>query len=92
MNVSKTLDYLKNGGIYVVLFILLMIIIVKEPSFLSLNNFSNILTQSSVRVIIALGVAGLIVTQGTDLSAGRQVGLAAIVAATMLQAMTRARS
>ena len=88
MNVSKTLDYLKNGGIYVVLFILLMIIIVREPSFLSLNNFSNILTQSSVRVIIALGVAGLIVTQGTDLSAGRQVGLAAIVAATMLQAMT----
>ena len=88
MNVSKTLNYLKNGGIYVVLFILLMIIIIKEPSFLSLNNFSNILTQSAVRVIIALGVAGLIVTQGTDLSAGRQVGLAAIIAATLLQAMT----
>ena len=29
MNVSKTLNYLKNGGIYVVLFILLMIIIIK---------------------------------------------------------------
>jgi methyl-galactoside transport system permease protein len=38
-----------------------------------------------VRVIIALGVAGLIVTQGTDLSAGRQVGLAAVVSATLLQ-------
>ena len=36
MNVSKTLNYLKNGGIYVVLFILLMIIIIKEPSFLAL--------------------------------------------------------
>jgi methyl-galactoside transport system permease protein len=34
-----------------------------------------------VRIIIALGVAGLIVTQGTDLSAGRQVGLAAVIAA-----------
>ncbi len=55
--------------------------------FLSLMNLSNILTQSSVRIIIALGVAGLIVTQGTDLSAGRQVGLAAVVAATMLQSM-----
>ncbi len=32
--------------------------------FLSLLNLSNILTQSSVRIIIALGVAGLIVTQG----------------------------
>ncbi|HDX8452326.1 galactose/methyl galactoside ABC transporter permease MglC [Aeromonas hydrophila] len=79
---------LKENGIYVVLLVLLMIIVIKEPSFLSLTNFSNILTQSSVRVIIALGVAGIIITQGTDLSAGRQVGLAALIAATMLQALT----
>ncbi len=46
---------LKENGIYVVLLVLLMIIVIKEPSFLSLTNFSNILTQSSVRVIIALG-------------------------------------
>lgn len=46
------------------------------------------MTQSSVRAIIALGVAGLILTQGTDLSAGRQVGLAAVISATMLQAVT----
>jgi len=80
------LRLLKEGGIYAVLFILLVIIVVQEPSFLSLRNFSNILTQSSVRIIIALGVAGLIVTQGTDLSAGRQVGLAAVISATLLQA------
>jgi len=78
--------YLKEGGIYAVLLILLVIIVIQEPSFLSLRNFSNILTQSSVRIIIALGVAGLIVTQGTDLSAGRQVGLAAVLSATLLQA------
>lgn len=45
------------------------------------------MTQSSVRLIIALGIAGLLVVQGTDLSAGRQVGLAAVVSATMLQGM-----
>ena len=75
---------LKENGIYVVLLVLLMIIVIKEPSFLSLTNLSNILTQSSVRVIIALGVAGIIITQGTDLSAGRQVGLAALIAATKI--------
>ncbi|MFT7681836.1 MAG: methyl-galactoside transport system permease protein [Moritella dasanensis] len=80
------MNYLKEGGIYAVLLILLAIIVIQEPSFLSLRNLSNILTQSSVRIIIALGVAGLIVTQGTDLSAGRQVGLAAVVSATLLQA------
>ena len=77
-----------NGGIYLVLLLLLILIVMKDPTFLSLLNIQNILTQSSVRIIIALGVAGLIVTQGTDLSVGRQVGMAALVSATLLQAMT----
>ncbi|AGH82152.1 galactoside ABC transporter, permease protein [Psychromonas sp. CNPT3] len=84
---KNTLEYVKKGGIYLVLFILLAIIVIQEPSFLSLRNLSNILTQSAVRIIIALGVAGLIITQGTDLSAGRQVGLAAVLSATLLQAL-----
>ncbi|EDM65280.1 putative galactoside ABC transporter, permease protein, partial [Moritella sp. PE36] len=86
MKKINLINLLKAGGIYAVLFILLVIIVIQEPSFLSLRNLSNILTQSSVRIIIALGVAGLIVTQGTDLSAGRQVGLAAVLSATLLQA------
>ena len=90
LNKKSFLTYLKDGGIYVVLLVLLAIIIFQDPTFLSLLNLSNILTQSSVRIIIALGVAGLIVTQGTDLSAGRQVGLAAVIAATMLQAVDNA--
>lgn len=77
-----------ESGLYLVLFLLLILIIVKEPTFLSIRNFKNILTQSSVRLIIALGVAGLIVTTGTDLSAGRQVGFAAVISATLLQAAT----
>ncbi len=84
---NKSLDFLKQNAIYFVLLVLLGIIIMQDSSFLSLRNFSNILTQSSVRLIIALGVAGLLVTQGTDLSAGRQVGLAAVISATLLQAM-----
>ncbi len=80
-NNEGKLDYKKiiiESGLYLVLFCMLIAIIIKEPTFLSLRNFKNILTQSSVRTIIALGVAGLIVTQGTDLSAGRQVGLSAV--------------
>ncbi len=84
---KHALQYMKEGGIYAVLFILLAVIIIQEPSFVSLRNLSNILTQSSVRIIIALGVASLIVTQGTDLSAGRQVGLAAVISATLLQSI-----
>ncbi|WP_373100735.1 MULTISPECIES: galactose/methyl galactoside ABC transporter permease MglC [Pasteurellaceae] len=83
----KTWDFFKQNAIYFVLLILLLIIISQDPTFLNVMNFSNILTQSSVRLIIALGIAGLLVVQGTDLSAGRQVGLAAVVSATMLQSM-----
>ena len=49
---TKPLDFLKQNAIYFVLLLLLIIIIVQDPSFLSLRNFSNILTQSSVRLII----------------------------------------
>lgn len=84
---NKALDFMKNYALYFVLLLLLVVIISKDASFLSLTNFSNVLTQSSVRIIIALGVAGLIVTQGTDLSVGRQVGLAAVISATLLQAV-----
>lgn len=83
-------NFLIDNALYVVLFILILVIIFKDPSFLSFRNFRNILTQSSVRVILALGVAGLIVTQGTDLSAGRQVGLAGVISASLLQSMTNA--
>lgn len=83
----NVMRYVKEGGIYAVLLILLAVIIIQEPSFVSLRNLSNILSQSAVRVIIALGVSGLIVTQGTDLSAGRQVGMAALISATLLQAL-----
>ena len=84
---NKALDFMKDYALYFVLLLLLVVIITKDASFLSLTNFSNVLTQSSVRIIIALGVAGLIVTQGTDLSVGRQVGLAAVISATLLQAV-----
>ena len=67
---NKSYDFLKQNAIYFVLLILLGIIIAQDPTFLNVRNFSNILTQSSVRLIIALGVAGLLITQGTDLSAG----------------------
>jgi methyl-galactoside transport system permease protein len=74
-----------NNAILLVLLFLLLTIIVISPDFVSLNNLRNILSQASTRIIIALGIGGLIITQGTDLSAGRMVGLAAVVSASLLQ-------
>lgn len=87
INSKKSIkEFVTDNAIQLVLVALLFIIIFIEPTFLSINNLRNILAQSSIRIIIALGVGGIIVTQGTDLSAGRIIGLAAVVSASLLQA------
>jgi len=89
---SKRLsDFLLKYAIYIVFVLLVVVIALKEPDFVSVENFRNILSMSSTRFIIALGVGGILITGGTDLSAGRQVGLAAVVSASLLQQLDYAR-
>lgn len=89
-NRQKISEYLINYSLYIVLGIMILAVIITEPSFVSTKNITNILSQASTRGILALGVAGLIVLQGTDLSAGRILGLTAIVSASLLQSATYA--
>ena len=90
VNREKVTNFLVNYALYIVLAAMIVFFIIKEPSFLSISNFTKILSQASTRGILALGVAGLIVLQGTDLSAGRILGLTAIVSASLLQSTTYA--
>ncbi|AIQ53585.1 MULTISPECIES: galactose/methyl galactoside ABC transporter permease MglC [unclassified Paenibacillus] len=85
MDVKKAQSFITQNAIYIVLVILIMGIIVYEPSFMSINTLRDVLIQSSTRVIIALGVAFILITAGTDLSAGRVVGFTAVISASMLQ-------
>lgn len=47
--------------------------VVKNTQLLTYTNILNILQQASPRMFLALGVAGLILLTGTDLSVGRMV-------------------
>jgi methyl-galactoside transport system permease protein len=87
---AKWKEWLLNYSLYVILGVLIIAVVIKEPSFLSFNNFSKILAQASTRGILALGVAGMIVYTGTDLSAGRILGCAAAISASLLQSVTYA--
>ena len=76
----NTRDFLLKNGLYIaiiLIFIALCIItpIVKNVQLLTVNNILNILQQASPRMFLALGVAGLILLAGTDLSIGRMVGM-----------------
>jgi methyl-galactoside transport system permease protein len=79
--------FLKNGLYIVILmiFIFLCIItpVVKGTPLLTTNNILNILQQASPRMFLALGVGGLILLTGTDLSIGRMVGMG-MVASTVI--------
>ncbi len=85
-SVNDIKKFMLNNAIFFVLLGLLVIIVILEPTFISFRNFKNILAQSSTRVIMALGVGGIIVAKGTDLSLGKLVGLAAVISASLLQA------
>lgn len=72
--------FLLQNGLYIAIilvFIALCIItpMVKGSPLLTYNNVLNILQQASPRMFLALGVAGLILLTGTDLSIGRMVGM-----------------
>lgn len=85
MNVKKAQSFVTQNAIYIVLVLLIMGIIIYDPNFMSINTLRDVLIQSSTRVIIALGVAFILITAGTDLSAGRVVGFTAVISASMLQ-------
>ncbi len=74
-----------DNAMYIILLTMILFVTIMEPKFLSIGNFQNILMNSSVRLIIALGVSGALITRGTDLSAGRIVGVGAVIAGTLLQ-------
>ena len=53
-----------NYAIYLILLIVVGVIVAVDPSFLQIGNLSYICTQASTRLILSLGVAGIIVLGG----------------------------
>lgn len=80
--IKKTLS---DNAITVMLILLALFVGFTQANFYSRDNFINLIANTSVRFIIALGVSGCLITKGTDLSAGRIVGLAACISSLLLQ-------
>ena len=77
------------NGLYIAIAIFFVVCIIVAPlsgsgNLLTLSNILTILEQSSVRMFYALGVAGLILLAGTDLSVGRMVAMGAVVTGLIL--------
>ena len=77
---------LLNNAMYIIIAAAVIFIAVRVPAFLSLSSIINVVSLTAAKLPIALGVGGCIVLSGTDISAGRVVGLTACIAAALLQA------
>lgn len=77
---------LLNNAMYIIIAAAVIFIAVRVPAFFSLSSIINVVSLTAAKLPIALGVGGCIVLSGTDISAGRVVGLTACIAAALLQA------
>ncbi|MBD2780455.1 ribose ABC transporter permease [Xenorhabdus sp. 42] len=68
--------------------LLLLVVVVSSmgPNFFTLNNLFNILQQTSVNAIMAVGMTLVILTSGIDLSVGSLLALTGAIAASMVGA------
>jgi methyl-galactoside transport system permease protein len=82
--------FMLNNAIILALGALVVAIAAIEPRFMQMRVLRDILAQSSTKLIIALGISFTLIIGGTDLSAGRMVGLAAVISASMMQTETYA--
>ena len=82
---SVVFEWLINNALYILMFLFIIVVQIFNSRFLSFASIVNVTTQSSARLIMALGIAGIIVLTGTDLSAGRAMGLCACIVASLLQ-------
>ncbi len=84
-DIKKILGMLLDNALFIILFIAIIYIAIVNENFLKTASIINIISLTAAYLPAALGVAGCIVLTGTDLSAGRIVGLTACVSASLLQ-------
>ena len=71
---------INNAGIGLALLFLIVIFSFSSEYFLTANNITNILTQITINLILAVGMTFVILIGGIDLSVGSVMAFAAVVA------------
>jgi len=80
-NFLYTLIRFREAGISIFILLLVFIVTLRAPSFLTADNFNDILLNISILVIVALAQTMVIITHGIDLSVSSMVGLVAMMVA-----------
>lgn len=77
---------LRRHGILVAFAVLVLVLALSNPFFMTWNNWTNIIRQTAINGILAIGVTFVILARGIDLSVGSIAALAGAVAASFVAA------
>lgn len=75
----QTIVRFREAGIVIIILLLSVLVTLRSPAFLTLDNFRDILLTISILVIVALAQTMVIITRGIDLSVGSMIGLTAMI-------------
>ncbi len=78
------LSALKKYTIILVLLALMALFSFASPHFLTLRNLTNIITQNTYFIIVAVGLSFVMIGGGIDLSVGYQMSLVGIITAMLM--------
>src|SRR3972149_11314345 len=80
-NLLWTLVRYRETGISIFILLLVLVVTLRAPSFLTADNFNDILLNISILAIVALAQTMVIITHGIDLSVSSMIGLVAMMVA-----------
>lgn len=81
---DNTQSIIQKIGPFIGLLLIIIVISIMSPNFLTINNIFNVLRQVSINALIAFGMTFVILTGGIDLSVGSTLALTGAVTAGML--------
>lgn len=73
--------FIGDYGILLILAVVMLVLTFTAHNFLTIDNLTNVVRQSSIVGLVAVGMTFVMITAGIDLSVGSVVGLAGILAA-----------
>ena len=84
MNADRRRLILQEYGIFFAFLLLVVVLAASNEFFLTPGNISNVLLQTSINGVLAIGMTFVILTRGIDLSVGSVVALAGMVSASFV--------
>ncbi|OHC45336.1 MAG: sugar ABC transporter permease [Rhodobacteraceae bacterium GWE1_64_9] len=81
-------SYAQKYGILIALVLACVVLALINENFLSARNILNVLRQTSINGVLAIGMTFVILTRGIDLSVGSVVALTGVVAASFATTST----